>query len=304
MVSNPLSLDHSQLRTTLLGSLLDAARYNVAHGAERVALYESGRVFLKQMPATSSASSEPSGERSAGLGPDAKAARSPEGRIGVLGGSFAGNRPAPAHEPQRIGALAVGAMAPPSWRADPGPADFFALKGALEALAAQLGAELRVEEATEPFLHPGRAARVLLGGAEAGWLGELHPLVCRAWDLEAAAGFEIGLGELAAAATLGREQYEDVTSFPAVQQDLAVIVDEDVAAERVRSAVLDGGGELLRSVHVFDLYRGDQVGEGRKSLALRLTFRAPDRTLTDAEVAELRERIRAGLAELGGSLRE
>jgi phenylalanyl-tRNA synthetase beta chain len=222
----------------------------------------------------------------------------------VLAGYFAGRRPPPAHEPQRICCLAVGPLGPPSWRDGGGAADFYTLKGALEALTTQLGAELGVEPGGEPFLHPGRAAKVFFGGAEAGWLGELHPLVCRQWDLEAAAGFEIELGALASAASLGREQYEDVTSFPAVHQDLAVVVDEEVPAEKVREAVLDGGGELLRSAAVFDLYRGQQVGEGRKSLALRLSFRAPDRTLTDDEVAGLRERIRGKLAELGGSLRE
>jgi phenylalanyl-tRNA synthetase beta chain len=274
-VSNPLSIDHSHLRTTLLGSLLDAARYNLAHGAERVALSESGRVYLRE-----------------GAGP------------GVLGGSFAGQRPAPAHEPHHLACLAVGPLAPPSWRADDTDADFYVLKGALEALASQVGAELEVTDGAEPFLHPGRAARVILGGAEAGWLGELHPLVCREWDLESAAGFEIGLGELAESASLGREQYEDVTSFPAVHQDLAVVVDEDLPAAQVRDAVLGGGGELLRSADVFDLYRGEQAGEGRKSLALRLSFRAPDRTLTDEEVAGLREQIRSRLTEIGGTLRE
>jgi phenylalanyl-tRNA synthetase beta chain len=275
-VSNPLSVEHSELRTTLLGSLLDATRYNLAQGAERVALYESGRAYLRE-----------------GDGPG-----------GVLGGHFAGERPPPAHEPHRIACLAVGSLGTQSWRREAEPADFFALKGALEALASQLGAELEVEQGAEPFLHPGRAAHVRFGGAEAGWLGELHPLVCRQWDLETAAGFEVGLGELAQAASLGREHYDDVTSFPAVNQDLAVLVDEDVPAARVHEAVLSGGGELLRSADVFDLYRGRQVGEGRKSLALRLMFRAPDRTLTDEEVAGLREQIRARLAELGGSLRE
>jgi phenylalanyl-tRNA synthetase beta chain len=276
-VSNPLSVEHSELRTTLLGSLLDAARYNLAHDAERVALFESGRAYLRE------------GSSSVG---------------GVLGGEFAGERPAPAFEPQRIACLAVGSLAPPSWRGDAERADFFALKGMLEALAAQLGAELEVEPATEPFLHPGRAARVRLDGAEAGWLGELHPLVCRSWDIEAAAGFEIDLAELIGAGSAGREQFEDVTSHPAVHQDLAVVVDDGVPAARVRAAVLAGGGELLRSAEVFDVYRGEQVGEGRKSLALRLAFRAPDRTLTDEEVAGLRERIRTEIGELGGSLRE
>jgi phenylalanyl-tRNA synthetase beta chain len=107
-----------------------------------------------------------------------------------------------------------------------------------------------------------------------------------------------------AASPIGEESFEDVITYPAVRQDLAVVVEESVPATTVRRAVLRGGGELLRSAQVFDLYRGEQVGEGRKSLALRLSFRAPDRTLTDAEVAERREAIAAAVAELGGSLRE
>jgi len=276
-VSNPLSLDHSELRTTLLGSLLDVAQYNLARGADRVALSETGRAYLAR------------GESPAG---------------GVLGGAFAGERPAPAFEPQCVAALAVGPLVPQSWDSQARPADFFAVKGALEALAGQLGADVELEADAQPFLHPGRSAKVIVGGLEAGWLGELHPLVCREWDIESAAGFQIGLAELVAASPFGREAYEDVTTYPAVYQDLAIVVDDEVTAARVRRAVMEGGGELLRSARVFDLYRGEQVGEGRKSLALRLEFRAPDRTLTDAEVAERRDAIRAALAEIGGSLRE
>jgi phenylalanyl-tRNA synthetase beta chain len=276
-VSNPLSLEHSELRTTLLGSLLDAARHNIARGAERVALYESARVYLAK------------GRSQAG---------------GVLGGEFAGRRKAPAFEPHCVAALAVGPLAAPSWGAEERPTDFFALKGVLEALAGQLGTSVELEPEEHPFLHPGRAARVLLGGLEAGWLGEIHPLVCREWDLDGATGFQIHLAELVAAASFGLEQYEDVTTYPAVHEDLAIVVDEDVPAARVRQAVVDGGGDLLTSATVFDLYRGEQVGEGRKSLALRLEFRAPDRTLTDEEVAERREEIKRALGEIGGSLRE
>ena len=211
---------------------------------------------------------------------------------------------APAFEPHCVGALAAGPLAPPSWGATERPTDFFALKGVLEALAGQLGASVELEPQPHPFLHPGRSARVLVGGLEAGWLGELHPLVCREWDLEAATGFEIHLAELAAGSSFGLERYEDVTTYPAVHQDLAIVVGEEVPAATVREVVLAGGGELLRSATVFDLYRGEQVGAGRKSLALRLEFRAADRTLTDAEVAERREAIKAALAEIGGSLRE
>jgi phenylalanyl-tRNA synthetase beta chain len=276
-ISNPLSAEHSVERTALLGSLLDDASYNRAHGAERVALAESGRVYLRE-----------------GSSP----------HDGVLAGKFVGNRPAPAFEPWRLGALAVGELRPAGWRDGAVAADFYSLKGMLEALAAQLGVTIEVVPGDEPFLQPGRCGRVLVGGEDAGWIGEIHPLVCRDWDIDAAAGFEIDLAPLVAASPSGEETYEDVISYPAVHQDIAVVVDEAVPAAGIRSAVLDAGGELLRSAEVFDLYRGEQVGEGRKSLALRLTFRAADRTLTDEEVAERRRAIEAAVQKIGGSIRE
>ncbi len=277
-ISNPLSEEGSVMRTTVLGSLLGAAQGNLARDAERVALFESGRVYLN-LP--------------------------PTGREdGSLAGGFAGEQAAPFSEPHRLGCLAVGPLAPKSWRGGGEPADFFVVKGVLEGLAARLGVGLAFEPAAEPFLHPGRAAKVLVDGIDAGWIGELHPLVCREWDLQVAAGFEVGLAELVAAATAGEETFEDVTTFPAVFQDLAVVVPAEASAAEVRGAVLAGGGELLRSADVFDLYEGEQLGAGRKSLALRLEFRAGDRTLTDEEVAEPRAAIVTSLGEMGGSLRE
>jgi len=144
----------------------------------------------------------------------------------------------------------------------------------------------------------------MVDGEDAGWVGEIHPLVCREWDLESASGFEVDLAPLVAASPVGEESYEDVISYPAVHQDVAVVVDESIAAADVRSAVLAGGGELLGSAEVFDVFRGQQVGEGRKSLALRLSFRSSDRTLTDEEVAEQRKSIDASVEKIGGSLRE
>ena len=195
-------------------------------------------------------------------------------------------------------------MRPGGWRGQPVASDFYALKSVLEGMTTELGASLEVVPGEQPFLHPGRSGQVLVEGEEIGWLGEIHPLVCRAWDLESAAGFEVDLAPLVAASALGEEAYEDVISFPAVLQDIAVVVDEAVPAAEVRSAVLEGGGELLRSAEVFDLYRGEQLGEGRKSLALRLAFRAVDRTLTDEEVAERRRAIEAAVQRIGGSLRD
>jgi phenylalanyl-tRNA synthetase beta chain len=145
---------------------------------------------------------------------------------------------------------------------------------------------------------------VRLGENTVGWIGEIHPRVCATWDLDGAAGFELDLAPLIAASPAGSETYEDVITYPAVHQDVAVVVPEEVTAAAVRAAVVDAAGELLRSAEIFDLYRGEQVGEGRKSLALRLEFRAADRTLTDDEVAERRQAITEAIARIGGSLRE
>ncbi|HET6570894.1 MAG TPA: phenylalanine--tRNA ligase subunit beta [Solirubrobacterales bacterium] len=271
LVSNPLSEDQSVMRTTLVGSLLGAAERNQARDADRIALFESARTYLDTPPPA---------------------------------GGFGGERGAPFVEAHRLAAVAVGSLTPGSWRADPVAADFYSLKGVLEGVAARLGVALGFEQAGEPFLHPGRSARVLVDGTEAGWLGELHPLVCREWDLDGAAGFEVDLAALVEGASAGEEAFEDVTTFPSVRQDLAVVVPTEVSAAQVRDAVLAGGGELLREAAVFDLFEGEQLGEGRKSLALRLEFRAADRTLTDEEVATRRESIVAALKQIGGAPRE
>ncbi|MEZ5077919.1 MAG: phenylalanine--tRNA ligase subunit beta [Solirubrobacterales bacterium] len=281
LLANPLSEEHSAMRTVLLGSLLDVAARNLARGAERLAIFEAGAVYLDAAPPVAS-----------GAAPFER-----------LAGAFRGERPAPATEPFRIGALAVGALAPASWRGAAEPADFFGLKGVLEALARQLGAALAFEPAQEPFLHPGRAAAVRAGAEPAGWIGEIHPLVCRAWDLEAAVGFEIDAAALLGAALAGEEEFEDVTEFPPVRQDIAVVVPEAVAAAELVALVGGAGGESLREVEVFDVYRGEQLGEDRKSLALRLVFAASDRTLTDEEVAGLREQIVDAVEGIGGTLR-
>jgi phenylalanyl-tRNA synthetase beta chain len=287
VLANPLSEDQSVMRTTLLGSLLDIAQRNLAHGADRISIFESGRVYLDASESDGRFSMHDMENR----------------RFASLAGLFPGERAAPDHEPHRIGALSVGPFAPASWRDNGEPADFFALKSILEALGGQLGTPLDFEPAEQPFLHPGRSAAVSADGGSCGWLGEVHPLVCRDWDIQAAAAFEVDLAAFVLAATAGEETFEDVTSFPAVNQDIAVVVAADVPADRVRAAVRAGGGELLRAADVFDLYEGEQVGEGRKSLALRLEFRANDRTLTDEEVAAQRNKIIEGIKAQGGEIR-
>jgi phenylalanyl-tRNA synthetase beta chain len=272
-IANPLSEDLSVMRPLLLPGLLDAAGHNAAHGRPGVALFESAHVYLPAGPL------EPAPEGS------------PRGR-------------SPADEHHRLGALLTEA-GQAGWRTPARPADFYAVKALLEAVMQAAQVEWRVEEGGRPFLHPGRAARVVSAeGVELGWIGELHPLVLREWELPGtAAAFELEVDAIHEL-TAGRiATYSDVTSFPAVLQDIAVIVPEDVPAARLAEVVRAGGGELLSSLRVFDLYHGEQVGEGNKSLALRLEFRAPDRTLTDEEVAERRAAIERKLESIGGRLR-
>jgi phenylalanyl-tRNA synthetase beta chain len=160
--------------------------------------------------------------------------------------------------------------------------------------------ELVVQATTEPFLHPGRSAR--LGAA--GLLGELHPLVAEAFGIEApVALFELDIDALARPAD-AISLFRDVVSFPPVRQDIAVVLDTEVTAAEALSVVGESGGELLSSAEVFDVYEGPQVGEGKRSLAIHLVFQAPDRTLTDEDADAGRAAIVAALAErLGGELR-
>ena len=259
---NPLSEDQSQLRTTLLGSLLDVARYNDARGMGDLRLFEVGRVFVAA-----------------------------DGETGVT-------------EHVSLAVVLSGLFEQPTWgEAGPLVADFFAAKGVLEALGAALRVQLDCRAEPQPFLHPGRAAAVHCEGEPIGWLGELHPLVAAEWDLDAAAAIELDLDRLLARAAAREHRYRDVISYPSLSQDLAVVLPADVPAARAIELVRAAGGDLLDGVGVFDVYSGEQVGEGRRSLALSLDFRAADRTLTDADVVPLRERIVQALEELGGELR-
>jgi phenylalanyl-tRNA synthetase beta chain len=207
-------------------------------------------------------------------------------------------------EPYHLAALLTGGVRPRTWRdPDPRAADFFAAKGVLTGLFDALHIRWSVERTEEPFLHPGRAAAVLIEGQPAGWLGEIHPLVAAEWDIEdPVAGFELDLDLLPDPPTI---VYEDLMTFPEVREDLAVVVPERVTAAEVVEVIRTAGVPLLQSAEVFDVYRdAARLGEGNVSLALRLTYRAPDRTLTDEEVAGRRAAISQALAdELGGRIR-
>ena len=207
-------------------------------------------------------------------------------------------------EPYHLGALLSGATRPASWRDNaPRGVDFFAAKGVLAGLLDTLRIPWTVTRATEPFLHPGQSARIEVGGAAVGWVGVIHPLVAAEWDLrDTVAGFELDLDAVPEPAT---PVYREVSGFPDVREDIAVVVAEDVGAVQVTNIIRQAAGPLLKQAEVFDVYRDpDKLGEGNLSLAVRLTYSAPDRTLTDEEVAERRAAIAKALEdELGGRIR-
>jgi phenylalanyl-tRNA synthetase beta chain len=168
---------------------------------------------------------------------------------------------------------------------------YAAAKGVLEALYGALHLELRVRRGSHPMFHPGKTAET-----DAGVLGELHPTVVEGvWG-----AFELDLEDLYAEVP-DRVVYEDVITYPAVEQDIAVAVAEDVEAGALVDTAREAAGPLLREARVFDVYRGAQMGAGRKSVAIHLAFQSPEKTLTDEQAAELRGKIVEALAERFGA---
>ena len=177
----------------------------------------------------------------------------------------------------RVGAIAAGG--------------YLSAKGAVEAVYDALGIELRLERTQLAFLHPGKAAKL-----DAGWLGELHPaLLERSWGV-----FELDLATLFDQVP-ERVEYEDVVSYPAVHQDLAFVVAEDILAGDLVAAAREAAGSTLRDVAIFDVYRGDPIPAGKKSVALHVSFQSSERTLSDDDARAVRERIVAALAEAFGA---
>jgi phenylalanyl-tRNA synthetase beta chain len=182
-----------------------------------------------------------------------------------------GVRPSPSDERDMLAAAVVGPLDPPTWRTpQPRVADVFTAKALVGAVLDALHLDWDAAEATKPFLHPGRAGAVLLGGEEVGWFGELHPLIAREWDLDQVAVFELALDPILAAVE-DAPQYRDVTSFPPVRQDLAVLVDPGVAAADV-VRVVRGRGRAAGARRVFDATAASRWG-GTRVRSRRPQFR-------------------------------
>jgi phenylalanyl-tRNA synthetase beta chain len=267
VVLNPLEADRPALATTLLPGLLEALSRNVSRGAVDVALFAIQQVVE---PTTTT--------RAVDLIPTDR--RPGDDEIAMLDASLP-------VQPQHVGAVLTGLREPAGpWGAGR-PVDATDAFEAVRIVGRAAGVEFTLRPAQYLPWHPGRCAQVLIGDTVIGHAGQLHPAVTeRAGLPKGTCAVELNLDAIPIAETLPAPA---VSPFPAVFQDIALIVDDAVAAQSVVDAVRDGAGNLLEDVRVFDVYRGPQIGEGRKSLALALRFRAEDRTLTEDEASTARD---------------
>lgn len=256
---NPMSEDQAVMRWTLVPSLLRALSHNQRRGIADVHLYEMGTSFVT-----------------------AEGRKQPKERLMVAG-------------------VLAGSWTRPGWN-DPAPAlDFFDGKGVLEVVFDALGlGRCTVRAAERPWLQPGRTAEVIVGGDVVGWLGEIGADVLDAFDATGPATvFELSVPALVKAASRTTRAFTDIPRFPAVTLDLALVVAEDVTADRVMTVMKSAGGTLLESVRLFDVYRDPasateeerRLPAGTKSLAFSLAYRAADRTLSDDDVRPVHEKL-------------
>jgi phenylalanyl-tRNA synthetase beta chain len=258
---NPISAERTVMRHSVLASVLEAVVHNLEHAGD-VRLFEIGSIYLPR-PA-------------------------PEG----------GGQPPLPDEPRRLAIALCGRREQEFWAdgdkraAGPG-LDFFDLKGVVEGLLEDLHVGVAYRPARPPYLHPGKAAEVVAGERVLGVFGELHPCVAKALRPGGLAPVLVADLDLEAlqAVTPPRHPYSPVPRFPAALRDVAVVVQEDVPAAAVEAEICAAGGDLLRGVRLFDLYRGENIPAGHKSLAYALTYQAEDRTLKDAEVDKAHKRI-------------
>ncbi len=262
-LANPIAPERSVMRRSLLASTLEILEKNIRL-ADHLALFEIGPVFLA-VP----------GERLP-------------------------------NEQQQLSLALTGMRIPAAWDVNArGTMDFFDLKGILEAVFDSLHvSDVRYTPFEHPIYHPGKCALVQVGETAVGVFGELHPTVKERYDFLAAPVLA-GTLDLTTLLSLvpGRYAAEPVPVFPPVLEDIAVIVDEDLPADRLEAVIRQGGGKMLTGLRLFDIYRGEQIGAGKKSLAYSLTYQA-DRTLTDKDATQIRSRIIRRLEqELGAKLR-
>ncbi|MGA5408607.1 phenylalanine--tRNA ligase subunit beta [Streptomyces lavendulocolor] len=283
---NPLSDEEPAMRTTLLPGLLGALRRNDGRGTHDLALFETGLVFH---PAAESGTA-------VALPVDRRPTDEEIARL---------NAPLP-EQPRHVAVVLAGAREQAGWWGGGRPSDWADAVEAARTVAREAGAELIVRQGQYGPWHPGRCAElaVVVDGEEriVGHAGELHPRVVKALHLPArTSAMELDLDTLERASS-GAVRAPRISTFPVATQDVALVVARDVPSAEVGRALREGAGELLEDIRLFDVFEGEQIGEGRKSLAYALRFRATDRTLTVEEASAARDAAVAVAAERTGAV--
>jgi len=282
-IANPLSDEAPIMRTSVLSTIVEALRRNISRGQRDTAIFEMGLVTC---PPRDPAAAPVPGTRHR---PDDATLREIKAAV-------------PA-QPRRVAFVLTGEADPAGWWGPGRPADWTDAVGAARAMTSALTLNLVVSADDYPPWHPGRCARLeLADGTLVGHAGELHPKVVEVLHLPPrTCGAELDVDVLTAASDV-TVQARELSTYPVAQSDVALVVDEQVSAAALESALRAGAGEMLELVSLMDIYRGGQIGPGAKSLAYRLVFRAPERTLTTKEVNGLRDQAIAAAAGAVGAV--
>ena len=281
-VVNPLESDKGHLATTLLPSLTEIARRNLTRGTRDLSLFSVAQVCFRT-PTTSAVEMLPVDREPTAREQEQLSSSLPD-------------------QPLHVAALYTGKREPGGHLGSGRAADALDAVEAARIVGRAVGADIEVRAAEYAPWHPGRCVEVVADGEVVGHAGELHPAACERLGLpERSCAMELDLTAIGAREVLPAPA---ISAYPAVNQDVALVVDASVPASAVEAALRSGGGDLLESVRLFDVYTGSQLGEGRKSLAYALTFRADDRTLTEDEGTEWRTAaVAAAEAAVGATLR-
>jgi phenylalanyl-tRNA synthetase beta chain len=276
-IANPMTREQEYLRTSLRAGLLVTLAHNQKFEPAGIRLFEIGKVFLPQHPPVIATLSETKGKQSQE------------------------KRELP-QEKEMLCAVLSGPRTELSWQADKEMLDFFDAKGIVENILNQLGLRASFENASDEGLFPGRGADIVVDDIRIGIFGELHPKVAQAFELSSLAYLiEIDLEKLLAMVTRIRD-YQPIPRFPSVTRDIALVIDDLVSYRTVEKIIQSF--PLVTKVTLFDLYRGEQITEGKKSLAIRIVYQSPSHTLTDEEVNQSQEQMLDRLhQELGATLR-
>ena len=255
----PMSEERSVLRMNLISGLLDDVAYNVARKNNNIAFYEVGRVFYQTEDPTK-------------------------------------NLPT---EENHLALALTGNTMVKDWQTKATAVDFYTVKGLVESIVAVLGLTEKISyQATTaiPEMHPGRTAWIYLEDEVVGFVGQVHPTTAKAYDIPETYVAELNLQQLVATEA-GGVTYEAVSKFPAVSRDIALLVDETVTNQELVKTISDNAGKYLKEIHLFDVYQGEKLGAGKKSMAYSLTFVNAEATLVDEEINRSMEKVEKALIE-------